>query len=270
MKKHLPLIIKGLPVLLITSLTAYSESMLPVDLFPNIAGLGIGSTPEFSGAKDRITGAAPGLRYKLSGYRYVEWWGPLVNVNVIDSPHWRAGPTLNYRFGRSDVEDPAVNLLPEIDGTLEGGAFATYSHTNTKGIPWLIRMGVSGMTDLGNEHNGFSATVFGSIWMPLSRTVFVGLGGGAVYGSRDFMQTYYGVTTAGAAASGLSPYSPGGGLRNYFIWPAVIWKFDKNWAAGTMLFYQRLTGAAADSPIVRDRGTAHQLTGGIGIGYLWK
>ena len=106
--------------------------------------------------------------------------------------------------------------------------------------------------------------------MPLSHTVFVGLGGGAVYGSTSFMQTYYGVSTAGAGASGLAPYSPEGGLRNYFLWPAVIWQFDKNWAMGGMLFYQRLTGDAADSPIVRERGTVHQLTGGVGIGYIWK
>ena len=267
---HHSLAVCALAALASAVVPAHAEGMVPVDVFPNLVGLGVGFTPEFSGAKDDIVGVAPGLRYQFSGYRYVEWWGPVADINLIDSPNWQAGPMLDYRFGRSDVKDPVVDSLSDIDGTVEGGAFASYSYLNTDGVPWRLRLGVSVMTDLGDRYDGLSSTAWGSFWMPLSQTVFVGVGGGASFGSSSFMQTYYGITPADAVASGLPAYSPGGGVRNYFLWPAVIWQFDKNWAAGGMLFYQRLAGDAADSPIVRERGTAHQLTGGVGLGYVWK
>lgn len=260
----------GLAAWASVSMPAQAEQIIPADLFPNLAGVGVGFTPEFSGAKDNIVGLAPGLRYQLSGHRYLEWWGPVADVNLIDSPSWQAGPMLNYRFGRSDVKDPVVNSMSDIDGTVEGGAFASYSYLNTDGIPWRLRVGISLMTDLGDRYDGLSSTAWGSFWMPLSHTVFVGVGGGASFGSASFMQTYYGITPADSLASGLPEYSPGGGVRNYFLWPAVIWQFDKNWAVGGMLFYQRLAGDAADSPIVTERGSEHQLTGGVGLGYLWK
>lgn len=269
-RRNSRLVMFGIAVLASGAMPAQGQEMVPVDLFPNLIGIGVGFTPEFSGANDDIVGVAPGLRYQLDGHRYIEWWGPVADVNLIDSPNWQAGPILSYRFGRSDVEDPVVDSLTDIDGTVEGGGFASYTYLNTDGVPWRLRIGLSVMADLGDRYDGLTSTAWGSVWFPLSHTVFVGVGGGASFGSSSFMQTYYGITPSDSAASGLPAYSPDGGLRNYFVWPAVIWQFDKHWAVGGMLFYQRLTGDAANSPIVRQRGTEHQLTGGIGLGYLWK
>jgi outer membrane protein len=42
------------------------------------------------------------------------------------------------------------------------------------------------------------------------------------------------------------------------------------WFAGAGAFYQRLTGDAADSPIVTQRGDRNQWTVGGGIGYAWR
>lgn len=37
-----------------------------------------------------------------------------------------------------------------------------------------------------------------------------------------------------------------------------------------MVYAQRLTGDAAASPIVTQRGTRNQLTYGVGIAYAWR
>jgi outer membrane protein len=53
------------------------------------------------------------------------------------------------------------------------------------------------------------------------------------------------------------------------LWPAVIYRVTKEWYAGAGVFYQRITGDGASSPIVTERGDANQLTAGIGVGYSW-
>jgi len=37
-----------------------------------------------------------------------------------------------------------------------------------------------------------------------------------------------------------------------------------------MVYMQRITGDAADSPIVSQRGTRNQVTYGAGVAYAWK
>lgn len=65
-----------------------------------------------------------------------------------------------------------------------------------------------------------------------------------------------------------SPNWQAGPLLSY-AWPAVIWRLDKSWALGAGFMYQKLSGDAADSPVVKDRGNANQFIGGLGLGYLW-
>lgn len=243
---------------------------IAVDIFPNLAGIGVGALSDYSGSNDYVGGAAPGVRYTFEGTRrYVDWWGAFGTANLINSPNWQAGPLLSYRFGRKDVKDPVVRLMHEVDNTLEAGGFVSYVHINTQGVPWRARLAVGSLWDLGDVYSGATVIGWASFWLPLSQTVFVGLGGGLTHAGADFMNAYYGVTQADAAASGLPAFNAGKGVKNWYAWPAVIWKLDKSWALGAGLMYQRLAGDAADSPIVKDRGNANQFIGGIGLGYLW-
>jgi hypothetical protein len=49
---------------------------------------------------------------------------------------------------------------------------------NTEGIPWRLRVGVSVLTAVSGDAAGSHVTPYASLWLPLSRTVFVGLGSG--------------------------------------------------------------------------------------------
>lgn len=106
--------------------------------------------------------------------------------------------------------------------------------------------------------------------VPLHSRLYAGAGLGATWVSGSFNRTYFGVTPADAAASGLPAYSPGGGLEQLTGWLALIWQLDKHWYGGAMVYGQRLAGAAADSPIVTQRGTRNQMTYGVGIAYAWR
>jgi outer membrane scaffolding protein for murein synthesis (MipA/OmpV family) len=59
-------------------------------------------------------------------------------------------------------------------------------------------------------------------------------------------------------------------LNQITSWGAAIYQFNRNWFGGAMIYYQRLTGSAADSPIVTQRGTRNQITYGVGVAYAFR
>jgi outer membrane protein len=240
------------------------------DLIPNFVGVGVGSTSQYSGSTHSVIGVLPGARYKFEGSeRFVEWYGPLADVNVLDSREWQFGPALNLRFGRSNVDDPVVARLPEVDNTIEGGLALSYTYIQHGDIPWRLRVGGVALVDLRDTFHGFDDTVYASLWVPLSHTMILGVGTGASWGSASYQQAYYGVTEAGSQASGLPVYTPGGGMRQWYAWPALVVRVAPKWFVGAAAFYQRLTGDVAASPIVQQRGDPNQWTVGVGLGYAF-
>jgi outer membrane protein len=241
------------------------------DLIPNFVGIGVGSTSQFAGSKQTVVGVVPGARYQFEGsQRFIEWYGPLADANVLDSKSWQFGPALNLRFGRSDVDDEVVAKLPDIDMTIEGGLALSYTYIDPGSIPYRLRVGAVALVDLGNKFSGFDDTFYASLWVPLSRSVIAGFGVGTSWASASYHQTYFGITPAGSTASGLPVYTPGSGIRQWYAWPAVVVPLTPNWILGAAAFYQRLTGDAAASPIVRERGDPNQWTVGLGLGYAWR
>lgn len=239
------------------------------DVVPNFFGVGAGVTTEWYGASDSMAGAVPGARVSLDGGRFVEWYGPYADANLITDEHWEAGPVLNVRLGRSDVTDPVVATLPEIGMGLEAGGYVGWHYLQTTGIPYRVRAGVMATQSVLGQTEGSSISPFASVWVPLSYTLFVGLGTGFSWSDDDYMQQSFSINGADAAVSGLPQFEAGSGLRQVYLWPAVMWRMSERWMLGSGIFCQHLLGDAASSPIVSERGDRDQWSGGVGIGYLW-
>jgi outer membrane protein len=255
---------------LLTGLPASAQTGPVIDFIPNYVGLGLGTTTRYTGADERVWGIAPAARYQFgdSG-RYLQVTGPEVSLNILGNGNWQFGPALNLRFGRKNVEDPVVSKLPEIDTTVEAGAFLSWINISSGPQPIRTRVSVSVLHDVGNVSHGTTATLGSNVWIPISSNTVVGLGGGMSWGNSAYMRTYYGVDTAGAMASGLPVYQPSGGLRQWFAWPAIVHRLTTHWLVGAGLFYQSIEGSAANSPIVTERGKRGQLSYGVGLGYTW-
>lgn len=243
---------------------------LTVDVVPNFVGLGVGSTTQWMGAREHVTGVVPAERVRRQGNRFAELYGPFADVNLLDVPNWELGPMLSYRFGRKNVDDPVVNMLPPIDGGIEAGRFAGAHYVNSQDVPWRVRVGVSVLTAVSGGATGSHVTPYASFWMPLSSTIFVGAGAGFTWSSSGFIQQRSGVTPAAAMIGGLPAYTAGSGVRQFYAWPAVVWRLSPRWFAGAGAFYQRLTGDAADSPIVMQHRDRNQWTVGGGLAYTWR
>ncbi|MES2127041.1 MAG: MipA/OmpV family protein [Pseudomonadota bacterium] len=77
---------------------------------------------------------------------------------------------------------------------------------------------------------------------------------GAQLANQSYLQSYFGVNAAQAAAGGTPMYQPRAGLFNTFIATQWDWQLANKWWMYTGLRYNRLAAAAAASPLVDRRG----------------
>ena len=235
---------------------------------PNYAGVGIGGAPSYLGSDDYRLGAAPFGRY-ARGERYIDLQGNYVSTNLVDSPRLRIGPAAILRFGRDSVDDRAVNRLPDIDRSLDMGVSVGYVTVSPEDPRdrWSVSADV--LQDVTGEHSGFTLSTSLRKWFALPNYAMLGLSAGATYGSGDYMDTYFSVTPAGAAASGLAPFEAHDGLRDVRATAVFVQPLSRKWAVGAGVMYMRLVGDAADTPITDVRGSPNQWLFGLGLARIF-
>jgi outer membrane protein len=236
----------------------------------NFVGLGAGILPDYTGSNDYTAGAAPvGLMKLGESERYVRLVATELYLNLIDDKSWSFGPVVNYRWGRSDVQDNVVDRMQDIDGTAEAGLFAGWSWIGEDDPRHRLNLGVEVLHDVGSVYDGFVASASARYFHPVSRPITLSLGVATTYGDEDYMETYFGVDAADAGRSGLPRFSAGDGIRDVRISPMMIFSLSPNWHLAGGVIYSRLVGDAADSPVVDNRGSEDQLFAGVGVAYAW-
>ena len=83
------------------------------------------------------------------------------------------------------------------------------------------------------------------------------------------MRAYYTVDANLAAARGLPEYSAKAGLRSYGAGSMLKYTWSDHWTTMGFVEYQRLAGAAGDSPLIDLRGTENQVSVGVGATYTF-
>lgn len=236
----------------------------------NFFGAAIGAAPDYLGSDDYTVGIAPaGKFYWDESERYVRLLATELSVNVINSRTWSFGPLANYRFGRKNVDDAVVDRMEDIDGTVELGVFGGWTWIGPGDPRQRLNVSLQFQHDVGGAHDGYLVTPSVRYWHPVSRPITVSLGASATYGSKNYMSTYFDVTPADSARSGLRQFSADSGLRDVRISPVMIYSLSEKWHLAGGFIYSRLLNDAADSPVTDDRGSANQLFGGFGVVYAW-
>ena len=85
--------------------------------------------------------------------------------------------------------------------------------------------------------------------------------------SADYFDTYYGVDAEESKKSGLKEYDPGGGFKSVGAGGAITWKATDRVTASLFAEYAHLVGPAADSSLVKQRGSKDQFMIGISTTY---
>lgn len=256
-------------------LTAFCASLLPTasqaQPVQNGWAFDVGTaaiySPTYAGSDDYALMIVPNIRaaYEDKFFASVQEG---VGYNVINQNGWQIGPIVRIRFGR-DAEDGGgpfivsgenndLNGTGDIDAAGEAGIFVQFSkeHVRTR---IEVRQGFGG-------HDGIVAD--GSIeYVGRSGPIGYSFGPNISYGSDDFMQTYYGIDSTQATNSGLRQYSADGGIASYGVGAMANMPLTDNINLLGFAGYDRVSGDAEDSPLVKDIGSANQGRLGLAIGY---
>jgi outer membrane protein len=247
-----------------------SEFAFEVPGVRNFVAGAAGVVPDYLGSDDYRFGAAPmGVVRFGDTDRYIRLVVTDVNVNILDSENWSFGPAVNWRLGRSDVDDDVVDRMRNIDGTLEVGAFGGWTWVGPEDPRQRFAIGTEFLYDALGEHDGYLISGSARYFQPVARPLTLSIGASLTYGSGDYMETYFGVDAADAASSGLSTFDADSGFRDLRVPVIAIFSFSENWHVAGGVIYSRLLGDAADSPVVGDRGSKNQFFVGAGLAYAW-
>lgn len=223
-----------------------------------LLGAGVALETKYPGSKRDRASAAVAVDYSMangffaSTMRGVGWGG--------EAGAFSYSAALAYRDERIDKDDDdsffggfgssggnELKGMGRIDGSVLALASAAWVPSPWLGVSLTVEAPVSN-TETGRAyHLGLTSSVYSSERHEIS----VNLAGHA--GDRDYMQTYYGVTTTQSGASGFRRHSPKAGF--YAFSGSVDWTYrlNQHWGIHTSLGAEKLLGDAADSPIVLRR-----------------
>ena len=254
------------------SIDASAQAFLELDTMPAVFGLGVGFAPDYKGSDDKTGAIAPFGRYTFQGSeRYIQLNTTELSLNVLDSRGFRFGPVINYHFGRdSDVDDPVIARMREIDATVEVGIFGEVVWADPGNPRNRFILGGTLLWDAGGESDGFRARVNARYWHQVSRAIDLHIGGGFIYGDSKYNSHYFSVTPQNVGTSGLPLFNAGSGVNEYFMTLGGVMYFSRNWMGAAGVRISQITGDPKDSPVVSQQGDKTQVIGGIGIGYMFR
>lgn len=182
-----------------------------------------------------------------------------ISVAFIDNGFFRAGPVGKILFERSDSDRDLRGLGTVRWGGEVGGFFDLYPTS------WLrfrteVRQGF-------RAHSGVVADFSADAFHDIAPDLRLSAGPRLSMASSSYFRSYFGVNPAQSAASGLAVYSPGGGIRAAGFGGALTWKTTDKLTTSLFAEYSRLMGPAADSSLVKQRGSTNQFTVGASATY---
>jgi outer membrane protein len=254
-RRNLLGLLAGLSILFLLIPAAHSGSY-------SIGG-GVGYAPDYEGSEDYELVPLPAGEARFDNGMYIKLLGLNLRANLIPTSwvSWlKAGPVYNYRAERDNVDNNQVDRMNKVSDANELGGFVGFEYNGWYGnLDYLM--------DMGDAHDGEYAKLSGGYnWKYSDAWVFT-FGGHTTWADSDYMDTYFGVSTADAARSGLSRYEADDGIYNVGIDLGANWKFAQNWnLRGLMKITQLIGDADDDSPVV-DEGSETQLFTGLMILY---
>lgn len=175
--------------------------------------------------------------------------------------NWRAGPVLKYRAARDQDDDAALRGMGDVDAAGEAGGYVHYD-LRPFTIGAELRQGFGG-------HEGAIGDLFVTWSTKLSDSLMLTVGPKATMASRDFTETYFGVTPGQSARTGYRAYAPDGAFMSYGLGASLRYRVNDYLSLGGFAGIDRIAGDAADSPLVDQAGSPTQARLGLTLGIDW-
>ena len=230
-------------------------------------GLGAALAPDYEGSEDYE--AVPSWLLVVSDLYHpatnVTLRGPQLRSNFVAHPQLRAGVSGLWVPERDDVDDARVDRLRSTDTALMLGGVVGWDFFPQ---PELSLTAAVDLTyDVANN-NGFLITPHVAYANALPGSpLSVGAELFATWASEDYMDEQFSIDANNAARSGLDQYSADDSFKDVGIRGNVTYAFTDSWSTTLAAQYKLLVEDAADSPIVDDRGSEHQLLLGVTVNF---
>ena len=218
-----------------------------------------GSAPEYRGSNRNELGFAPLLRVIWKDLIFLK--SRKFGVNVFDDDVNTAGAFIRYKGGRSSDND-GLEGLDKIRKTATVGFFYNRKFNNFRFKSEINQ------DALGHGHGTVIDASLSSRF-PKKQPLF-SISLGTTWASDEHMDTYYGVDARQSLNSGLRQFDSSSGFRDVWIGLGTRYRFSNQTAISVHIQYLRLLDDAANSPIVKDIGSADQFVAGIGLSYTFN
>lgn len=220
-------------------------------------GAGVFSVPEYLGSDENETRGWPSASVTYGDTFYASV-SDGIGWNLFRQGNWEVSPFISYLSGRDN--DGELRGLDKVDDAAALGVRARYSTG-----PWGLEAATR--TALGGDVDGYEAELKASWRTMLSQQLAFSVGPELTYSSDDWTDDMFGISPVESARSGLAVYRPNDGYFRMGLTSSLSYYLTRDWSVTGLLGVSRLTGDAADSPIVDDVGDETQVMGGALINY---
>lgn len=219
-------------------------------------GAGLAAVPRYPGASRERVRPVPVVSVRYGGRLF---FGPLgIGVVAFRCNGFRAGPVLGFERGRSQSDDPRLAGLGDISSSVTAGLFAGYA----RGPLAIYATARQAITSTGNGLSGLLQLNLRHAFVA-ARTL-VAAGPDLEFGNDGFQRTWFGVSPAQSASSGLREYTPSAGIDRIGFHADLTYHASNHIVWRAFARISELTGNAAQSPIVARRA---QVVIGAGVAY---
>lgn len=230
------------------------------DWYLTVGGAGI-VAPDFEGGKKYLFSASPIISLGKAGpeARFVSR-NDNISLALIDDGSVRAGLAGKILFDRDGGDADALKGLDPVRWGGEAGGFFEFYPTDWLRVRAEARHGI-------RAHNGFVADISADAFHDVTPTIRLSGGPRVSFASADYFDAYYGVNARESTETGLKRYNPGGGVKSAGVGGAITWKVTDPVTTSLFGEYSRLMGPAADSSLVKQRGSVDQFMVGVSATY---
>jgi len=170
-----------------------------------------------------------------------------LGINVYQDAHWRVGAGVAFDGSyRHASDDARLSGMGDIPSSLRARAFGRYQNG-------AYTLGGSLAQDISGRGTGLVGEIDGALRWSLGGAASVSVGPGLTWGDARYTQTWFGVGAGQGAASGLPAYRTGSGITSERIRATLSYRLAPRWMMNLSVGRMRLTGVAADSPVVERR-----------------
>jgi outer membrane protein len=222
----------------------------------------IATEPRYPGSNDNTAAFRPIIDIRRPGDReWINLPNDASNLTLFEGANWRAGVAADYLGDRT--HEHALRGLRDIDYTLELGGFAEYYPAPFLRTRLEVLQGVTGAEGLAVN------LAADAIFRPQAQWLFTA-GPRLKFVNTQYQSTFFSVSRIEADRSIFPSYHASGGLNSAGVDATARYSVNERLSLRAFAEWNRLTGDAADSPIVRLRGSEDQWQAGVGASYTFN